>query len=139
MALRYYHAEPVANALKSMLSLEAKGLAFERIDVGLHKFAQRSDRFVALNPEGHVRVLDHDGLCRTPGIAGDDLRLAGTNFYQHCGMMVESRFPDLALAARAPRPVEWRERITARDGGAAALAMPGHTNPARRTVTGRAH
>ncbi|WP_332817333.1 glutathione S-transferase family protein [Sphingopyxis sp.] len=252
MALRYYHAEPVANSLKSMIPLKEKGLEFESVYVDLHKFEQHSDWFVKINPEGQVPVLDHDGqiithttvineyledvfpdiplrprdpvgaarmrywnkfidehvmnhvsmhgwhrmvgviarniesgefeklleniplpdqrkkwltarsgfseadlanatdkivyavekvekqLGETRWIAGDDFTLADINFYSHCGMMVERMFPDLDIAQRAPRLVEWRDRMSARDGVAAALAMPDHTNPALRTFTGHA-
>lgn len=252
MTLRYYHAEPVANSLKSMIPLKEKGLEFESVYVDLHKFEQHSDWFVKINPEGQVPVLDHDGaiithttvineyledvfpdvplrprdpvgaarmrywnkfidehvmnhvsmhgwhrmvgviarniesgefeklleniplpdqrkkwltarsgfsdadlanatdkivyavdkvenqLGETRWIAGDDFTLADINFYSHCGMMVERMFPDLNIAQRAPRLVEWRDRMTARDGVAAALAMPDHTNPALRTFTGHA-
>lgn len=65
MALKYYHAEPLANSLKSMLPLKEKGLAYESIYVDLHKFEQHSDWFVAINPEGQVPVLDHDGAIIT--------------------------------------------------------------------------
>ena len=61
MTLKYYHAEPAANSLKSMIPLIEKGLAFESIYVDLHKFEQHSDWFVAINPEGQVPVLEHDG------------------------------------------------------------------------------
>ncbi|WP_284124292.1 glutathione S-transferase family protein [Parerythrobacter aestuarii] len=61
MALKYYHAEPAANSLKSMIPLKEKGLEFESIYVDLHKFEQHSEWFVAINPEGQVPVLDHDG------------------------------------------------------------------------------
>ena len=249
MTLRYYHAEPVANSLKSMIPLKEKGLEFESVYVDLHKFEQHSDWFVKINPEGQVPVLDHDGaiithttvineyledvfpdvplrprdpvgaarmrywnkfidehvmnhvsmhgwhrmvgviarniesgefeklleniplpdqrkkwltarsgfsdadlanatdkivyavdkvenqLGETRWIAGDDFTLADINFYSHCGMMVERMFPDLNIAQRL---VEWRDRMTARDGVAAALAMPDHTNPALRTFTGHA-
>ena len=40
MALKYYHAEPLANSLKSMVPLKEKGLAYESIYVDLHKFDQ---------------------------------------------------------------------------------------------------
>jgi len=252
MALRYYHAEPVANSLKSMIPLKEKGLEFESVYVDLHKFEQHSDWFVKINPEGQVPVLDHDGtiithttvineyledvfpdiplrprdpvgaarmrywnkfidehvmnhvsmhgwhrmvgviarniesgefeklleniplpdqrkkwltarsgfsetdlanatdkivyavdkvekqLGETRWIAGNDFTLADINFYSHCGMMIERMFPDLDIARRAPRLVEWRDRMTARDGVASALAMPDHTNPALRTFTGHA-
>ena len=65
MALRYYHAEPLANSLKSMIPLKEKGLAYESVYVDLHKFEQHSDWFVAINPEGQVPVLDHDGIILT--------------------------------------------------------------------------
>jgi glutathione S-transferase len=61
MTLNYYHAEPVANSLKSMIPLVEKGLSFQSIYVDLHKFEQHSEWFVAINPEGQVPVLDHDG------------------------------------------------------------------------------
>jgi len=65
MALKYYHAEPLANSLKSMAPLKEKGLAYESIYVDLHKFEQHSEWFVAINPEGQVPVLDHDGTIIT--------------------------------------------------------------------------
>lgn len=63
--LKYYHAEPLANSLKSMIPLFEKGLAFESIYVDLHKFEQHEPWFVAINPEGQVPVLDHDGAIIT--------------------------------------------------------------------------
>ena len=65
MALKYYHAEPMANSLKSMIPLKEKGLAYESVYVDLHKFEQHQDWFVAINPEGQVPVLDHDGTIVT--------------------------------------------------------------------------
>jgi glutathione S-transferase len=65
MALKYYHAEPAANSLKSMIPLIEKGLPFQSIYVDLHKFEQHSDWFVTINPEGQVPVLDHDGVIVT--------------------------------------------------------------------------
>jgi glutathione S-transferase len=65
MALKYYHAEPIANSLKSMIPLFEKALPFESVYVDLHKFEQHSDWFVAINPEGQVPVLDHDGVIIT--------------------------------------------------------------------------
>ena len=65
MALKYYHAEPLANSLKSLIPLKEKGLAYESVYVDLHKFEQHSDWFVAINPEGQVPVLDHDGTIIT--------------------------------------------------------------------------
>ncbi|MXP27006.1 glutathione S-transferase family protein [Altererythrobacter indicus] len=65
MAIKYYHAEPLANSLKSMVPLIEKGLDYESIYVDLHKFEQHSDWFTAINPEGQVPVLDHDGTIVT--------------------------------------------------------------------------
>jgi glutathione S-transferase len=65
MALKYYHAEPLANSLKSMIPLFEKGLPFESIYVDLHKFQQHEPWFLAINPEGQVPVLDHDGIIIT--------------------------------------------------------------------------
>jgi glutathione S-transferase len=65
MTLKYYHAEPVANSLKSMIPLKEKGLDFESVYVDLHKFEQHSEWFVAINPDGQVPVLDHDGAIIT--------------------------------------------------------------------------
>jgi glutathione S-transferase len=65
MTLKYYHAEPLANSLKSMIPLFEKGLPFESVYVDLHKFEQHEPWFVAINPEGQVPVLDHDGVIIT--------------------------------------------------------------------------
>ena len=50
MTLKYYHAEPAANSLKSMIPLIEKGLPYQSIYVDLHKFEQHADWFVAINP-----------------------------------------------------------------------------------------
>jgi glutathione S-transferase len=65
MTLKYYHAEPAANSLKTMIALKEKGLAFESVYVDLHKFEQHSDWFVKINPEGQVPVLEHNGALIT--------------------------------------------------------------------------
>ena len=63
--LKLYHAEPLANSLKCLIPLKEKGLEFESRYVDLHKFEQHEPWFVALNPEGQVPVLDHDGVIIT--------------------------------------------------------------------------
>lgn len=65
MALTLYHAEPVANSLKCLIPLHEKGLAFTSRYVDLHRFEQHEPWFVALNPDGQVPVLDHDGIIIT--------------------------------------------------------------------------
>ena len=251
MALKYYHAEPLANSLKSMIPLFEKGLEFESVYVNLHKFEQHQPWFVAINPEGQVPVLDHDGtiitqttvineyyedafpdtpplrpndpvgnarmrywnkfvdehvmnfvsihgwhrmvgiiarniesgefeklleniplheqrekwrtarsgfseadlanatrkievavdkveaqLGETEWLAGDMFTLADINFYSHCGAMVERMFPEMEIARRTPRLVDWRERVTARPAVREALNMPDHTAPGLRTWSG---
>jgi len=88
VTLKYYHAEPVANSLKSMVPLLEKGLAFESMYVDLHKFEQHSAWFVAINPEGQVPVLNHDG-----------------NIITHTTVIneyLEDVFPDVPLRPRNP-------------------------------------
>ena len=65
MTLKFYHAEPVANSLKSLIALKEKQLDFESVYIDLHKFEQHQPWFVAINPEGQVPVLDHDGVIVT--------------------------------------------------------------------------
>ncbi|HTY50546.1 MAG TPA: glutathione S-transferase family protein [Steroidobacteraceae bacterium] len=59
--LTLYHAEPAANSLKALVFFKEKGLEFESRYVDLHRFEQHEPWFVAINPEGQVPVLDHDG------------------------------------------------------------------------------
>jgi len=59
--LKLYHAEPAANSLKALITIKEKGLPFESVYIDLHKFEQHEPWFVAINPEGQVPVLDHDG------------------------------------------------------------------------------
>ncbi|HZF17630.1 MAG TPA: glutathione S-transferase family protein [Steroidobacteraceae bacterium] len=63
--LTLYHAEPIANSLKSLIPLKEKGLEFRSVYVDLHKFEQHQPWFIAINPEGQVPVLDHDGTIVT--------------------------------------------------------------------------
>jgi glutathione S-transferase len=65
MTLKYYHGPALANGLKSMIPLIEKDLPYESIYVDLHKFEQHEPWFVAINPEGQVPVLDHDGVIIT--------------------------------------------------------------------------
>ncbi len=251
--LKLYHAEPLANSLKSLIPLKEKGLAFESVYIDLHKFEQHAPWFVAINPEGQVPVLDHDGniithttvineyledafpdtpalrpadpvgkarmrfwnkfvdehvmnyvsmhgwhrmvgiiarsieagefekllsriplyeqrekwktarsgfseadlanatrkielavdkveqqLARTPYLAGQQFTLADVNFFAMCGVGLQRMFPEMQVETRAPRLTQWLERVRARPGVQAALAMPDHTNPALRTFSGEA-
>lgn len=59
--LKLYHAEPAANSLKTLISFKEKELGFESIYVDLHRFEQHEPGFLAVNPDGQVPVVDHDG------------------------------------------------------------------------------
>jgi len=63
--LTLYHAEPVANSLKTLISLKEKGLEFQSVYVNLHKFEQHEPWYLEVNPEGQVPALDHDGAIIT--------------------------------------------------------------------------
>ena len=89
--LKLYHAEPVANSLKSMIPLKEKGLAFESVYVDLHKFEQHRPGSSRSIPKGQVPVLDHDGTIVT--------HTTVINEY------LEDAFPDAAAAAAATMPV----------------------------------
>lgn len=88
MTLKYYHAEPAANSLKSMIPLIEKGLPWQSVYVDLHKFEQHEPWFVAINAEGQVPVLDHDGVILT--------HTSVINEY------LEDVFPDVPLRPRDP-------------------------------------
>lgn len=59
--LELYHAEPVANSMKVLLYMKEKGLDFVSHYVDLLRFEQHEPAFVAINPNGQVPVLVHDG------------------------------------------------------------------------------
>lgn len=61
MSLQLYHYEPSANSMKPLLCLAEKGIPYESHYVDLHNFEQHSGAFVAINPNGQVPVLIHDG------------------------------------------------------------------------------
>jgi len=63
--LELYHAEPVANSMKALLCLKEKGLEFVSHYVDLLRFEQHQPAFVAINPNGQVPVLVHDGAIIT--------------------------------------------------------------------------
>lgn len=59
--LELYHAEPMANSMKALLCLKEKALAFTSHYVNLLLFEQHTPEFLAINPNGQVPVLVHDG------------------------------------------------------------------------------
>jgi hypothetical protein len=62
--LELYHAEPVANSMKVLLCLKEKGIEFTSHYVDLLRFEQHQPEFVAINPNGQVPVLVHDGATK---------------------------------------------------------------------------
>ncbi len=61
--LELYHFEPVANSMKPLLALSEKGIEFTSRQLNLEgrRWEQYSDWFLAINPDGQVPVLVHDG------------------------------------------------------------------------------
>ena len=59
--LELYHAEPVANSMKVLLCLKEKQIEFVSHYVDLLRFEQHQPEFLAINPNGQVPVLVHDG------------------------------------------------------------------------------
>lgn len=59
--LELYHYEPYANSMKVMMCLQEKGAEFTAHYVDLLKFEQHAPEFVALNPNGQVPIVVHDG------------------------------------------------------------------------------
>jgi len=93
--LKLYHAEPVANSMKVLIPLHEKGIPFESVYVDLHRFEQHEPWFLAINPEGQVPVLDHDGFI--------------INHSTVINEYLEDAFPDPPL-----RPVDIHERARMR-------------------------
>lgn len=62
MSLILYYGAPASNSLKCLLALKEKELAFEARLVNLLQFEQHEPAFLAINPDGEVPVLDHDGF-----------------------------------------------------------------------------
>ena len=61
MTLALYHFGPVANSLTPLLCLLEKGLAFDNRVLDSRKWEHHDPAFRAINPEGMVPVLAHDG------------------------------------------------------------------------------
>lgn len=59
--LALYHFGPVANSLTPLLCLLEKGLAFENRFLDSRKWEHHAPEFRAINPEGMVPILLHDG------------------------------------------------------------------------------
>ncbi|HEX5421268.1 MAG TPA: glutathione S-transferase family protein [Gammaproteobacteria bacterium] len=86
--LTLFHYEPYANSMKVMLCLKEKGLDFESRYIDLLKFDQHSSELVALNSNGQVPVLVHDGAVITESTM--------INEY------LDDAFPELPLRPQSP-------------------------------------
>jgi maleylacetoacetate isomerase len=56
-------------AFRVRIALNLKGLAYEQASIHLRKNEQRSDDYLALNPQGLVPTLDEDGELLTQSLA----------------------------------------------------------------------
>jgi glutathione S-transferase len=61
MTLALYHFGPIANSLTPLLGLLEKGLVFDSRLLDSRKWEHHDPAFRAINPEGMVPVLVHDG------------------------------------------------------------------------------
>jgi glutathione S-transferase len=61
MTLALYHFGPVANSLTPLLCLLEKGIEFENRVLDSRKWEHHDPAFRAINPDGMVPVLVHDG------------------------------------------------------------------------------
>ncbi len=59
--LKLYSFGPAANSLKPLLALYERGIPFESKHLSAASFDQHSDWFKAINPNGQVPALEHDG------------------------------------------------------------------------------
>ena len=59
--LKLYSFGPAANSLKPLLALHERGIPFESRFMSAGNWDQHADWFKAINPNGQVPALDHDG------------------------------------------------------------------------------
>jgi GST-like protein len=64
-----YHWEPNANSGKPMLTLAEKGVAFDSHYLDLLNFDQHRPDYLAINPQGTIPAMTHDGLVLTESTA----------------------------------------------------------------------
>ncbi|MCW3837548.1 glutathione S-transferase family protein [Sphingomonas canadensis] len=69
MSVALYHWEPNANSGKPMLALVEKGVAFESRYLDLLNFDQHKPEYLAVNPQGTIPAMVHDGRVLTESTA----------------------------------------------------------------------
>ncbi|MCC6948992.1 MAG: glutathione S-transferase family protein [Bradyrhizobiaceae bacterium] len=103
--LELYHYEPYANSMKCMVCLKEKGIDFVSRYVDILKFEQHEPSFVALNPNGQVPILVHDGKVIVESTVINEyledvfpqVRLRPTDAYERHRMRVISKWNDEIL------------------------------------------
>lgn len=127
MTLKYYHAEPLANSLKSMIPPLEKDLPWQSVTLRMRP--RRS-----CTPWTRWRGKS----ARPPGLPGDAYTLADINFFSYWRVAVERMFPEMQIGRRCPRLVAWGEKMRARPAVKRALAGEDRTVPGLRTWSGEA-
>ena len=100
--LELYHYEPGANSAKPMICLKEKGLDFVSHYIDLHAFEQHSPEYVAINPNGQVPALIHDGKIITESTVINEylddvfpeVPLRPADAYERAQMRIWSKFVD---------------------------------------------
>jgi glutathione S-transferase len=116
--LDLYHYEPYANSMKVMMCIREKGVAFTPHYVDLLKFEQHVPEFLALNPNGQVPILVHDGRVVTESTMINeylddtfpDPPLRPAEPYERARMRVFSKFVDDVLMPSVSR-LGWQFRF----------------------------
>jgi GST-like protein len=68
-AITLYHWEPNANSGKPMLALEEKGVAWSSHYINMIAFDQHQPDYLAINPQGTIPAMTHDGRVLTESTA----------------------------------------------------------------------
>ena len=100
--LELYHYEPGANSAKPMICLKEKGLQFTSRYIDLHAFEQHSPEYIAINPNGQVPALIHDGKVTTESTVINEylddvfpeVPLRPADPYERAQMRIWSKFVD---------------------------------------------
>lgn len=100
--LELYHWEPNGSALKTLICLHEKSLAFTSRYVDLLAFEQCRPEFLALNPFGQVPVLVHDGKVLTES--------------QFINEYLDEVFPQVPLRPASAEDL-WRMRVWGKFAG----------------------